>query len=440
MARGIKILGLVFPLILVLAACGGEQPTDPAEDVGAAGDEETQTGEGAAPEGNGNEVTVTWSNWQFAEPGRGERLQTLVDEYNASQDEVFVETVSIPYPRYAETITTQLGGGGGPDIVNFDADPFFLAVDSEFLVDITDMIEVDTEELARYDATAFFDDRRYGIVWEALNYGLIMNKTLLEEAGVEAPTTYEELLEAARATTTGGQYGFAFRHTLAEETGWWFDLSNWVYGFCGSWTDSEGNPTINTPEVAEAVSAYQQFIEEGLIPRGTDAATYRRMAWEGLVAMMIDNSAVPAILIEETPEIADDLAYAPIPFECPENTQISIFTGVNANSEHPEAAAQFMNYLLQEDTQEQVMLALGGSATAREMDTPEELAESNPWLPVYAEVAPDGKLVAPEGQELLTAEIRTAVLRQVDRVINEGVDVQEALDEAQAEVESIVAR
>lgn len=419
---------------LMLSACGSESP-DGGESSSGLGGTGGATGTADAPS---DPVTISVAHWVFAEPGRGEAVQAIIDEFNASQNGVIVETVEVPFPSYAETITTQVGGGGGPDVMALDEDTFYLAVTADWLLDITDISY--EGELGPTAAVAFDGDRRVAIPWEGINYALIVNKTILDAAGVPVPTNFQEFLAAARAATGGGTYGFATRHTMNQEAGWWYDITNWVYGYSGEWTDGDGTPTVNRPENVKAVEAYVQFINEGLIPIGAGAAEYRQMFWEGQVAMVIDNASLPGVFIAQNPDIADDLVYVDMPFENPTNIAISIFMGVNANTKHPEAAVKFIEYVLKPGVQAKIQEGLGGSNVARNISPSDELVNQRPHLPVFARAGAYGRPMPPQGQETKNAEIRFAILSELDRVVAGSLTPQEALDRAQAAVKEIVSR
>jgi multiple sugar transport system substrate-binding protein len=413
-------------VLAALAACGG------GDDGGGSG-----SSGGGGGEKSAGPVTIQFSDWQFAEPGRGDALKGLIEEYNKSQDEVKVEPVTIPYPSYADTITTQLGAGSGPDVMNMDHDVWVLAQKNGLLSDITDAVKKPEAGFVAADSNNLVKGKRYGVVWETLNYALIINEDLLKQAGLEPPTTYAEFEAAAKALTSGDQqFGFAFRNTMPEATGWWFDLSNWVYGHGGTWTDKNGKPTVDSRAVIEAVGKYRDFFANKYVPQGADAATYRRMFWEGHVGMMIDNMAVPSILMGQNPNL--HLKVVATPFPKPQSAMILEQVGVNAASKKQEAAATFVNWLLEKGTQQKLTESLKGSPVATKVEAPAALKESLPWLDTYAGQSKHGLVISPTGAEDKTAQIRQAVLEEVDKVLRQSKDPAAAMKDAQAAVEDIV--
>jgi len=244
-----------------------------------------------------------------------------------------------------------------------------------------------------------------------------------------------------KATTKGtDQYGFAMRNTTPQEGGWWYDLSNWTYGFGGAWTDSKGNPTINSAENLKGVTEYAKFYDAKYIPQGADATTYRRMTWEGKVACNIDNGSVPTIFSDSNPAIKANLQIGKTPFPVAKNAQILIGTSVNAASTKQAASVKFLNWMLQATMQKKIQAAMGAEAIATKILPPAALLKDKPWLKTYAKLADNGVLVLPAGAELKTAEIRKAVIAQVDKVLRSNLSPKDALDAAQAEVKTILGK
>lgn len=58
-------------------------------------------------------VEITSSSWEFTSPGFGQKYLDLVTGFNASQSEVKVKTVNIPYATYSSMVKTQLCAGAG---------------------------------------------------------------------------------------------------------------------------------------------------------------------------------------------------------------------------------------------------------------------------------------------------------------------------------------
>ena len=249
-------------------------------------------------------TTVTFAASTFGDPGRGPQLEALVDEFNASQDEIRVAPAAVPYPTFGQTVLTQMGSGRGPDLVRFDMPEFAAASDAGLITPIEDLVEMDGYDLIEQpDQFMFNDDTRYGVIFEASNYAMFYNADLVPEA----PTTYEEFLSTAQSLRQGETYGLAFRTTEAEEAGVWQDIFNYVYGFGGEWSDGE-KLTINSPENLEGLEKFQELYDADVIPKGTDAATFRRMFAEGQVGMELNNGGYATATKGQNPDLNFEVA------------------------------------------------------------------------------------------------------------------------------------
>ena len=208
------------------------------------------------------------------------------------------------------------------------------------------------------------------------------------QGSARRPANFDEFVATAKAATGNGVYGFAYRATMAEGPGFWQDLCNFVYGFGGRWSDEQGNLTLNSPKVIEGVTAYKKMYDAGVTPKGTDAATYRRMFWEGKLAMEIDNGGVAGIFNQQAPDLP--LAAAPSPF--PTRAQ-----GLDAGAAHRQCEHQAQGrcvHVLQMGAATREPEAAAGSARSEQrrdrssQRSPEDLAKK-PWLKVYDEQTPN---------------------------------------------------
>jgi len=309
-------------------------------------------------------------------------------------------------------------------------------VQGQRLLPMDDVIKGGTYKFSAPDKYMSVNGKRYGVPFEISNYVLLYNPTLVK--GGKAPANFDEFLASAKAATGNGVYGYAYRATMAEGPGYWQDLCNFVYGFGGRWSDGQGNPTLNAPKVIEGVAAYKKVYDAGVIPKGTDAATYRRMFWERKLAMEVGNGGVAGIFSQQAPDLP--LSAAPSPFPTRAQGLILAPLTINANTRHKGAAETFVKWVLQSDNQKELQALLGASNVATVVErSPEDLAKK-PWLKVYDEQTPNSVPQLVQGLELKTPEIQQVVLEQVLKVLQGGVDPKKAMDDAQQQVVSRVLR
>ncbi len=371
-------------------------------------------------------TTITYAAVTFSEAGRGDRLKAWVETFNKSQDKIEVQPIAMPFSVFANTVFTQMGGGAGPDIVRFDTIDFYAAVPAGRLLPFDDYIKDADYKFSAPNDYLKANGKRYGIAFEISNYVMMYNPALIKDGKV--PKTFDELLEVTKASTGNGNFGYAYRATMAERNGFWQDLCNYVFGFGGRWGDGT-KLTLNSPKVVEGVTAYKKMYDSGAIPKGADAATYRRMFWENKVAIQVDNGGVAGIFNQQAPNLA--FMAAPSPFPTRAQGLILAPLTVNANTKHKDAAFAFVKWTLQPDNQASLQDLLGASSVATVVPRkPEDLAKK-PWLKVYDEQTPNAVPQLVQGFEVRTPELQQIIIEQVLKVLQGGMDPQKAMDEAQ---------
>ena len=378
--------------------------------------------------------TLTFAAATFSEAGRGDLLRAWVDGFNKSQDRVEIQAVAIPFSSFVNTVFTQMGGGGGPDLVRFDLTDFYSAVQAKRVLPMDALLKEGDYQFNAPDKYLRVGGVRYGIAFEISNYVLLYNKALVPTP----PADFDAFLAAAKSATVEGRYGFAYRATMAERAGFWQDVCNFVYGFGGRWSDESGAVTLNSPKVIEGIVAYKRMYDAAATPKGADAATYRRMFWEGKLGMEVDNGGIATVFSNQAPDLK--LGAAPSPFPTRAQGLILAPLTINANTKAPAAAAEFLRWALLPANQRTLQELLGASSVATVVPRSPELLAKQPWLEVYDTQTPNSIPQLVQGQEVRTPEIQQVVLEAVLKVLQGGADPKKAMDDAQQTVLTRVLR
>lgn len=370
-------------------------------------------------------VTITFAAAPLATPGRGPKIVALFDEFNASQDKVRVIPAAVPYPTFAKTILTQMAGGKGPDLIRFDIPDFAQAASANLLEPLDGVIDAKELNLIEGpDKYNFVNGKRYGVIFEAINYGVIYNTDLVKTP----PTTFDQFIATAKGATKGGVYGFAVRHTLPESDGMWIDLCNFIYGFGGNWSNGH-QLTLDSPEVLKGLTAYKEVYDANVIPKGATASTYRTMFAEGKVAMVIDHGGITGVVAGLNPKLHFSAVRIPFPVK---SQAVSVAPMVvNAAGTHKAAAETFLKWLLQPANQRKLQTALGASSVATPVErSADELAKA-PYDAVFDGLTDSGQSFLVTGFEAKTAEIRKIVIDQVLSALQGQQDMKSAMEESQ---------
>nr|BFF24887.1 hypothetical protein GCM10025732_28520 [Glycomyces mayteni] len=151
--------------------------------------------------------------WHYYGDPHGVPLEAALARY-AEETGVEVEPRFIPFEDFSRTLQQQAAAGGLPDIALVNAFETGQLADAGIIEDLSAYADEWGEQDAYYEAgweTGQVDGATYGIPHLADDYALYYNEDVLAAAGVEVPTTWDEMEAAAAAIADSGaaSYGLA---------------------------------------------------------------------------------------------------------------------------------------------------------------------------------------------------------------------------------------
>lgn len=276
---------------------------------------------------------------------------------------ITVEHQQIPYGDYLSTILTARLGGQSPDIYHVYSIWAAQLVDNGVLgtppQETLDF--VNDSYVASTVGAVTIDDQVWGIPTEVSNYLLVYNKKLLAEAGYDAPpTTWEELVEIAKATTKKDaqgrmtQAGFAFGETMATTVHPFLTLlySKGIDLFTEDFTGTN----LTSPEAVETLQQEVDLFKEGV----ADPSVVLEDFQSGSVALSIQPVWIEGTYREVFGDAFEDtVGISQIPAG-PDwrSLQYAFFYAVDANSDVADESWAFLQWL---DSQESAQEAGGPS-------------------------------------------------------------------------------
>jgi multiple sugar transport system substrate-binding protein len=212
---------------------------------------------GADTKSSESKTLVLWDYQQ--EPGE-EYLKRLSD-YTAETG-IQVERVAIKYEDFLGKILQAAAANDLPDVIMID-NPWNSAMAAEGVVaDLTDRVEKWGQWDQYYEGpaeSATWDGRIYGVPNESNNLIMYYDKTVFDEAGLVAPTTWDELASAAQQFTTGDRYGFSTSMIKSENSVFVFEALLWQ---AGADLDS-----LDTPQALKAMEYLKSLQDTGAMSK-----------------------------------------------------------------------------------------------------------------------------------------------------------------------------
>ena len=304
-----KVLALLVALIMMAAlvvGCSSNKGKQSAETT--KGDQTSEQTDSASKEekvdegGASGNVTI-WYYWEAEK--HQEALNTLIQRFNDSQSDITVEAKYVAFADFKKQLSIGASADELPDLVILDNPDHAAYVEMGIFADITGLFDVSTY----YDGpvnSCTVDGRLYGVPFGSNNLLLYYNEDMLAEANKEVPTTWDELLDVAKATTTDTVSGFA-HSSLQNEEGT-FNFLPWV------WSTGATSYEINSEGGIKALTFIQELVESGAMTKEainwTQGDTMNQFI-SGNLAMMINGTWQVPTMRAEVPDLNWNVA--PIP-------------------------------------------------------------------------------------------------------------------------------
>lgn len=412
--------------VLALTACGSDATPDSTQ-PGA-----TQTG-ASGP--------VELEMWTFLDPAsaddpRGKALNDIVESYNAQSDGITVTVRSINFAKIDAEVIKATPTGGGPDIINIYSNQLPMHVNAGTVQPMTDYAQPLLDELGEgylfpIDG-ATFDDEIMALPWEIRAWLLWYRADLLQEAGLEVPTTLDEIGKVAAALQQTGVTGLGVGLSNAGLGASFMEkFIPLTWGNGGEVL--EAGKAAFADEAGEA--ALQQFVDwknqgafgEEVLSMGADEVINGVKA--GTIAMAIEGSF--RVAAARTGEgIGENLQTVPMPSDTagtPLETPIAGQTlAIGANAADAAAAWDFIQYYASAESQEKfaaagVLPVLADVYQSEGVKALPNADELNAWLDYIAEYG------RPNPVSEKFSELSDSLVTGAQQVVFQDADAAETL-------------
>jgi ABC-type glycerol-3-phosphate transport system substrate-binding protein len=286
-------------------------------------------------------------------PETSDVLKETIALYEAENPGVKIKLTEVPFPSLFETIDTTLASGA-PVMDLFSADaplvPKYAAAGAILPLDDYYTDEEIADFLPGSLAEALWDGSFVAPPQISSSQGIYVNKALFEEAGVPLPSTdpterltWQEVADLAKALTkregdVTTQWGLLIEQSTAP-----YQLYPLIQSLGGEVISPDGTTVdgyMNSPEAVEAMTFYQDlYCTDKVSPQEPVPEAFT----SGKTAMMLGGTwhVGNFASVEGLDWIMTPHPY----FEAVVTPTGAFHVAVNANTDHPEAAADFAKYL-----------------------------------------------------------------------------------------------
>lgn len=349
-----KIVSLALAATMLAGTMTGCSSEQKAETTAAAAEKKEENAAATETEKSGETVNIEF--WHSMGSATGELIQEIVDEFNASQDEVNVNCVyQGDYTAAGTKLQAAVSGGNAPHVAQIEITRVGMYAAEELLLDLAPYAEADTEFDVKSLYPGVMDFSYYDGKLVSLPNGrscpvMYYNVDALKNAGFEnAPATWDELRAASAAVAKDGTLGYGI--SLGDS---WYYLAMMLTAG-GQIYNEEGNDIGFYGEAGEKpLQLWLDMLADGsaFIPEGEDYASNAalRNAFMAQQCNIIMQSSAQYRGLADNSEFEVGVAYIPMDTNyaaIPGGSNLVAFDGMSKEEE--EAVWKFMKYMCSGD-------------------------------------------------------------------------------------------
>ncbi len=408
----------------LITGCGSSADTqDTAETPQAAEEASDKESTEAAETSGGAEAVTIWYYWETE--GHQVALDQVIQEYNASQDQYEVTAKYVPFADFKKQLSIGASADELPDIAILDSPDHASYVEMGIFEDLTGKFDVSSY----YEGTVnscTVDGKLYGVPFGVNCLALYYNEDMLEAAGCEVPTTWDELKETAKKLTGDNVTGLALCSVQNEEGT--FNFVPWL------WSTGATSYDIDNENGIRALTFIQGLIEEGVMSKeciNWTQGDVMNQFISGNVAMMENGPWQIPTMQAEAPDLNWNVTLIPKDAE-----YSSVLGGENyavINGRNVEGALDFLTYATSEE-KVKFMMDKFGYISADKTIAENQFEADSPYQPFVEEL----NYAMPRGPLAEWPSVSDAISLAFNQVITGTAKPEEAAAQAQSTIDGIV--
>lgn len=391
-------------------------------------------------EGDG---TISIDFWHGYTEADGEVLDSLVEEFNASQDAIEITTSTKPWATILDTVLPALTSGTGPQLLALPPENIPVYASQGALQPLDEWYDAAEGGAAALSeqavATGTVEGERFGAPLSFTPLTMFYNTALFDAAGVEVPTTWDEWVDTASTLTvdsdadgTPEQYGLALADHATVGNGVWVSL---LQSGGGDVVTPDGEVVVDSPENLATLEFWADAIlKRKISPTGLTGVDTDGLFSSGKAAMTLAGPWMATVA--ESSGIEYGIAPLPAGPDGIKASALAVDLTVTsqASDAEREAIGEFLDWFYEKDNMVTWSLASGWPPLTTEV-TAADVAEN----PVVSALTDQSQY----GVALLPGVIpQTDILTELDAVTQKtltGDDPAPLLSDAQTTMTATLA-
>jgi multiple sugar transport system substrate-binding protein len=336
-----------------------------------------------------------WTGFEFS------AMKAVVDDFNASQDKIWVQILPISSIDQKTMMATSAGippdlaGLFGPNVPQYVDDAAILALD-----DMCAAAGIKKEDyIPAYFEIGQYNGKLWSLPTTPASTALHYNVDMLKAAGIDPnkpPKTIEELDAYAAKLTVKKNGRIDKSGFMPSEPGWW----NWAWGsyFGGKLWDGKDKITALSPENLRAfrwIAGYSERYGPGELQTFRSGfgnfSSPQNAFMSKKVAMELQGVWMYNFISQFAPTLNWAAAPFPHPADRPDLAETSIVDEdvivIPKGAEHPKEAFEFIKYLQSQPAMEKLCLGQQKNSPLRNVSEEFWRKHKNPYIKLFDRLA-----------------------------------------------------
>jgi multiple sugar transport system substrate-binding protein len=427
-----RIIALIMASVLLLAVFSGCAGKQGSSDVQSTTKKETAgqtTQKEPAAKTEAPMKSVELRLWTHYESHQ-ELIQSIIDEFSEKNPHIKISNEFVPFSDVKKQLSVGLAADQLPDIVVIDNPDMAAFAAMGVFADITEYFK-DWPAKDQYFAgpwkSCMYEGKLHGIPIGSNCLALFYNVDMLNEAGVEPPTTWDELKDAAKKLTRDGVKGLAISAPNTEEGT--FQFIPWLLS-TGATVEK-----VDTPEAIKAFAFLGDLVNEGLMSKEVinwTQSDVNKQFMAGNVAMMLNGPWQLPTIARDAPDLNFAITLTP-----KDKQYSSVLGGENwgvVARENVEASVEFVKYLAEPEVLKSYITNFGYIPSRKDVAS-DPMFTDDPNLKIFVDQL---QYAMPRGPSPKWPQISQALSTALQEVLTQSKTPEQAAKDAQAKIDEVL--
>jgi multiple sugar transport system substrate-binding protein len=309
---------------------------------------------GSSGSGSGELRFQTWASTSGEQKG----FRGLVERYEKKNPDASIKLEIVPGDQQYAKLDTRLAAGEGPDLARMQYQAIGRYSSEGAMVDLSEYLE--GEEASAFTPAFWqavqYEGTPYALPHHTDTFAVFYNTKMFDDVGIQVPGsleeswTWDEFMQVAGQIKDSGaaRYPFAMNWQTAGAAYRWMSF---LYQHGGTLLNEDlSGPAIDSPEGIETIAWNQSWFQDDMVPPSTSIKStepIENLFSNGTIAMMLQGDWLMPYL-EDNMEADWDVTYMVRDVQMASDMGGNAI-GVTKDSQNPEMAADFLNFVASEE-------------------------------------------------------------------------------------------